>query len=274
MQDPYLGSGDILLKAIKAYGRCNLKKAILEDGLSTKDLANSREKYWIKTKRLEGKAEYNIADGGQGGDLGPAVRLKISESVRNDAYRCSLRFAIIDLDSKRIFSCAREAAELLDISRHMVVRICKGLVLPKHKYYRLQYYSAYKNDELPLCDQERPKYRRTAKHEANLLAARQPALRAQVGTHWFNDGHQTIRAYICPLGCVPGKLGRRSYKPVYTNTGVVYPSVGSFAKLYQRSLGAVSRIVKKSASTKSEFMGVLLSFDPFEGVDYRDPKGA
>ena len=66
--EKYLGSGMLLCRAIKKYGKCNFKKIILEFCDSIEKL-NNREKYWIKklksTKRNIG---YNIAVGGYGGD--------------------------------------------------------------------------------------------------------------------------------------------------------------------------------------------------------------
>jgi group I intron endonuclease len=65
--DPkYLGSGTILNRAIKKYGRDNFKKEILEK-CETRNELNEREKYWIK--ELSGTSVgYNIALGGNGGD--------------------------------------------------------------------------------------------------------------------------------------------------------------------------------------------------------------
>lgn len=65
----YLGSGTILKKAIKKYGRENFKKEILE----TCDLSNinEREKYWIaKLNARNPKIGYNITAGGDGAGFG------------------------------------------------------------------------------------------------------------------------------------------------------------------------------------------------------------
>ena len=66
--DSYIGSGKLLWKAIKKYGKENFKKEILEVALSKFEV-NILEKYYIAKERAIGKAEYNLADGGLGGNL-------------------------------------------------------------------------------------------------------------------------------------------------------------------------------------------------------------
>lgn len=87
----YLGSGPIILKAIKKYGKENFKKEILE-GCNSKEQTNLKEIYWIKfynsTNRNVG---YNISIGGNGGNLGEIVNKKISqqsyEHMKNNTLR-------------------------------------------------------------------------------------------------------------------------------------------------------------------------------------------
>lgn len=62
----YYGSGLILNKAIKKYGKENFKKEILEV-CSSKTELNDREKYWINELSAT-TLGYNIALGGAGGD--------------------------------------------------------------------------------------------------------------------------------------------------------------------------------------------------------------
>jgi len=64
----YLGSGIVLNRAIKKYGRENFIRETLEKCIDLKHLSE-REKYWIKKydacKRTD---SYNISTGGEGGD--------------------------------------------------------------------------------------------------------------------------------------------------------------------------------------------------------------
>ena len=66
LSDSYLGSGVLIKKAIKKYGRKNFKKEILEADIPTVELANDFEQMYILFERAKGKAEYNLADGGGG----------------------------------------------------------------------------------------------------------------------------------------------------------------------------------------------------------------
>ena len=66
--DPlYLGSGDLLGKAIKKYGRDMFRKEIIEECCASN--INEREKFWINFyKSRDRGVGYNIAEGGTGGD--------------------------------------------------------------------------------------------------------------------------------------------------------------------------------------------------------------
>lgn len=64
--DPnYFGSGILLNRAIKKYGKHNFEKQILEHCVSPEHL-EERERYWIQETKAQ-EIGYNIADGGWGG---------------------------------------------------------------------------------------------------------------------------------------------------------------------------------------------------------------
>src|ERR1700742_1816752 len=65
----YLGSGSLLKKAIKKYGRQNFIRDILAYGISREDL-DDLEKYYIDYYGCQNSdLFYNIKEGGQGGPL-------------------------------------------------------------------------------------------------------------------------------------------------------------------------------------------------------------
>ena len=80
LNDSYMGSGKYLKAAQKKYGIENFKKDILVFSIVEKSFIDLLEKEYIKFYRSLGKAEYNIADGGQGGNLGLEVNKKIAEA--------------------------------------------------------------------------------------------------------------------------------------------------------------------------------------------------
>ena len=87
LSDKYLGSGFLLCKAIKKYGRKNFFKEILYSGIQYKETADSVEKFAIKKERAIGKSEYNIADGGQGGFLGNDIENKRLKKLHSKEFK-------------------------------------------------------------------------------------------------------------------------------------------------------------------------------------------
>ena len=85
MNDKYIGSGKLLKKAVKKYGKENFKNEIVEV-VESHFQANVMEKVWIKRERALGKAEYNILDGGAGSadvKCSEEHKRKISASMKN-----------------------------------------------------------------------------------------------------------------------------------------------------------------------------------------------
>lgn len=66
--DTYMGSGSILREAYQKYGKKSFKKRILVSGSFSKEQINRFERCMIACQKLIGKAEYNLAKGGDGGD--------------------------------------------------------------------------------------------------------------------------------------------------------------------------------------------------------------
>lgn len=66
--DHYLGSGIKIINAIKKYNKENFQRIILCK-CDNKLEADKKEKYWIKYYKDLGQAYYNIAEGGEGGNL-------------------------------------------------------------------------------------------------------------------------------------------------------------------------------------------------------------
>lgn len=83
-KDEYFGSGIAWTNVVKKYGKENIQRRILET-YDTKEQADELEKFYIKQyKDKYGKNCLNIADGGQGGNLGEEVNKRISKAVSGE----------------------------------------------------------------------------------------------------------------------------------------------------------------------------------------------
>lgn len=87
--DTYRGSGELLWKAYEKYGKENFKRTCIIQGHFSKEQINRFERCMIACQRLCGKAEYNLANGGDGGDLSQFINydseeyhLHLSQSIQ------------------------------------------------------------------------------------------------------------------------------------------------------------------------------------------------
>jgi group I intron endonuclease len=85
----YYGSGILLNKALKKYGKHNFTKHILESNL-TRNEAADRERYWIQTLHATSKG-YNIALGGEGGSDRFKGRMKWWNSLTKEKQKAQQR---------------------------------------------------------------------------------------------------------------------------------------------------------------------------------------
>lgn len=78
----YYGSGKLILRAIKKYGKENFFKEILRDGIDNQQQLDDEEINWIHAlKSNDRNVGYNVSTGGNGGNLGDEVNVKISQTI-------------------------------------------------------------------------------------------------------------------------------------------------------------------------------------------------
>ena len=66
LDDSYMGSGVLIKRSIKKHGIENFKKEILYSRIQYRETADDMERFAIAKERAIGKAEYNLANGGEG----------------------------------------------------------------------------------------------------------------------------------------------------------------------------------------------------------------
>ena len=77
--DFYFGSGVLINAAQRKYGLENFEKKIIIQGFFSKEQINRFERCMIACQRICGKAEYNLANGGDGGDLSQFINYNSEE---------------------------------------------------------------------------------------------------------------------------------------------------------------------------------------------------
>lgn len=97
----YFGSGKLISQAINKYGKDNFEKIILEICLTREELA-TREKFWIReTNATSDPLSYNLAAGGEGGDLSEFIDYSTREIPPNNFKQAHAWYKSLTPDQKR-----------------------------------------------------------------------------------------------------------------------------------------------------------------------------
>ena len=143
LNDNYMGSGKLIIKAKQKYGVENFEKQILYSRIQYKETADDIEKFAIAKERALGKAEYNIADGGNGGNLGDEVNKKHSETCKGrhpseETIRKrseALKGHKVSEETRKKISEANKARVISDEWRRKMSENHKGMEGKKHSEY-------------------------------------------------------------------------------------------------------------------------------------------
>lgn len=163
--DTYRGSGKLLWQAYEKYGKENFRRTCVIQGNFTKEQIDRFERCMIRIQRFLGKAEYNIADGGQGWNEG--LRAAYEAAIHTESY-------------KRNHSAAmKKAVE----NGHM-----KGWT--KHDTFKGRHHS----------EDTKKKISETAKKQN-----RSGSNNGSFGKHWFTNGIENVKCETCPEGFTPGR---------------------------------------------------------------------
>ena len=171
--DTYRGSGKLLWKAYEKYGKGNFKRTCIIQGLFTREQIDRFERCIIRIQRFLGKAEYNIANGGQGLD---------SEGAKK-AHDVWLKEYGQDM-YKKMSQCRTEAS--FEKLRNTLVEFYRthdnGFKGKHHSYESKKKISDSRKGTL------------TGKNNGSF------------GKHWFTNGVENIKCETCPDGFRPGRI--------------------------------------------------------------------
>ena len=89
----YLGSGKLIKRAVKKYGKESFKKEIIEIFNSLEEL-NKAEKQLITEKEVNDPLCYNTTLGGHGGNLGGSALSKLRNTMQTPEYKKNMSDAL------------------------------------------------------------------------------------------------------------------------------------------------------------------------------------
>ena len=200
-KDGYLGSGLLIKQAVLKYGYENFKREILEE-FTDKEEASKAEIKYIERERLIGHAEYNIHDGGCGGNTSKYIHDKSFYS--SEEYRLSKSRAFKgrkwwhkDNIDKFSFTCPGDGWLPGRTSNYN-----NGKKLSEETKKKISE-KAKKSQANRSEEQRLNAYKKTK--ETWLRNGWNPSM-ATKGKHWYNNGVKQVLRFECPEGFVPGKL--------------------------------------------------------------------
>ena len=247
LNDQYMGSGIILHQAFEKYGIENFSKSILAI-TETKESINILEKFFIALYRSEGKAEYNMAAGGDGGfvlynaseEKLKNWKRKIGENSKGHTLSKEARERISMARKKYVFSeeTRRKIGEA-SRNRHPSEETRRKMSLSqKGKKKKPMSEKGKENIRLahlgqipwnkgkslsPLSEEHKRKIslaQKGIKKKSISEIGRENMRKSHLGKtpwnknkptgyHWWNNGVENILSKECPEGFVSGYIGRK-----------------------------------------------------------------
>lgn len=198
--DRYMGSGTILHQAYEKYGKENFSKSILAV-TETKENVDILEKFFIALYRSEGKAEYNISDGGDGGHV-----LKNSSEEKIKLWKLKLgeksKGHTLSKEAKERISKARKSYIFSEETRRKISEAGKNRTCSKETRLKMSLSQKGKKKK-PMSEIGRENIRKA--HYGQVAWNKGKS----TNFHWYNDGVKSVLSKECPEGFIPGKIGRK-----------------------------------------------------------------
>jgi len=176
----YLGSGKLISKAIKKYGKENFKKDILHLCHMTLEEADNLEKQFISLEKQNNKGEYNLHEGGRGRSENAKQKISLSNKGKKftDLHkkRISENHADVSGENNPMYGIAPKVKGAIWYTNGIEELLTHEL--PPKNWYRGRKPS-------PLKNRERVKLK---------------------NRKWFNNGEIELMCFECPKNFVSGRL--------------------------------------------------------------------
>lgn len=186
MKDSYMGSGILIAKAIKKYGIENFEKRILIQGNFTLDEINKFEKCAIAFYKVNKKAEYNIAKGGDGGQVFWGTGFDTKEERH--------KLGVLSYKGR-----LRKEQENPGYIRNIIEKSLKT----KHQNLLNGkiFYAGKNNGMFGKAHSEETKKKMSENHKGEKNSS--------FGKHWYTNGIEEVKSFNCPNGWWPGRLSSK-----------------------------------------------------------------
>ena len=184
LADLYWGSGLLLNKAYEKYGKENFKKGIIISGFFTSEEIDKFEMCAIRFAKLLGKAEYNIALGGQ--NWTSETALSIRQQQATPEFRQAMSIKIKDY-----WSTLSEEDRKLRAQKAKETKRLRGYIPNsfKGKHHSEEWKEMISNRNKMLVGEKNGSY----------------------GKVWWTNGKENIKSEICPEGFVKGRVLYKIY---------------------------------------------------------------
>ena len=233
----YMGSGYYLKIDQERLGKENFSKEVLAICYDVNEL-NILETQYIALYRSIGKAEYNIADGGEGGNLGEEWLKRLHEATSTEEYHQKLREG-----QRRRWASEKARKECGEKSkrswqdpevRKRHIEGVKGRVFSEETKRKIGEsnkisragYRWYTNGKVDTLSKECPEGfypGRSNSHSKGKTGHKMSEEQKQfyhdkfTGAVWWNNGIEQVQSKTQPEGFVRGKLPRKRKLHWYTN---------------------------------------------------------
>ena len=210
----YMGSGKLLWMDYTKYSTMNFSKTILAI-CGTRKQADILERTYIKLYREMGKAEYNIADGGNGGDLGKEARKNTKQKLEeywNSERGLRQRAINSEIQKNREDAWTKGKHWYNDGMKNVCAKECpEGFVpgrlgdftcteeMKEKKRQAMRNMSPEKKAEMSKHLSESKKGKKLSE------SCKENIGNANRGRKYFNNGEIEVMRFECPPGFVPGR---------------------------------------------------------------------